>query len=256
MAVVDTPPLRRRVARLSWLSVALIALTICLLLLAGWIALRANPHDIIGQLPLGANDNVPSASLIVAAGALAATFFVGLAALNAAASMRVLARDRRIPPPLSREMRRLRSLVLTPLGPAAVRLVNGARPSREQVARWRGGLGAAITTDGAGAGPRRGPHHRGHAGVSVGPDEAAGQGCGRGRQLHRRHCRDRAPPRSGGLHHGRQHREEGGCPEPGSRADARRRSRRTTWSWSWTRTRSSSPSFSRPRPDGWRPTPI
>ena len=124
MAVVDTPPLRRRVARLSWLSVALIALTICLLLLAGWIALRANPHDIIGQLPLGANDNVPSVSLIVAAGALAATFFVGLAALNAAASMRVLARDRRIPPPLSREVRRLRSLVLTPLGPAAVRLVN------------------------------------------------------------------------------------------------------------------------------------
>ena len=123
MAVVDTPPLRRRVARLSWLSVALIALTICLLLLAGWIALRANPHNIIGQLPLGANDNVPSASLIEAAGALAATFFVGLAALNAAASMRVLARDRRIPPPLSREMRRLRSLVLTPLGPAAVRLV-------------------------------------------------------------------------------------------------------------------------------------
>ena len=38
--------------------------------------------------------------------------------------MRVLARDRRIPAPLSPEMRRLRSLVLTPLGPSAVRLVN------------------------------------------------------------------------------------------------------------------------------------
>jgi hypothetical protein len=36
----------------------------------------------------------------VAAGAAAAAFFGGLAALHAAAAMRVLARDRRIPPPL------------------------------------------------------------------------------------------------------------------------------------------------------------
>ena len=38
--------------------------------------------------------------------------------------MRVLARDRRLPPPLSPEMRRLRGLVLTPLGPSAIRLVD------------------------------------------------------------------------------------------------------------------------------------
>ncbi len=122
VAAGDKTPPRRRAAGLSWLSAALIGVTIGLLVLAGWVALRAHPTDIVGQFPLGANDNVPAVSLILAAAVGAAAFFVGLAALNAAASMRVLARDRRIPPPLSREMRRLRSLVLTPLGPAAVRL--------------------------------------------------------------------------------------------------------------------------------------
>ena len=62
-------------------------------------------------------------SLFAAASAVAAAAFVGLAALYAAAAMRVLARDRRIPPPLSPRMRELRRVVLTPLGPAAVRLV-------------------------------------------------------------------------------------------------------------------------------------
>lgn len=53
-----------------------------------------------------------------------AAVFMGLAALHAAAAMRVLARDRRVADPLSREMRRVRSLVLTPLGPSTVRLVD------------------------------------------------------------------------------------------------------------------------------------
>ena len=39
--------------------------------------------------------------------------------------MRVLARDRRIPAPLPPPMRRLRRIMLTPLGPPAVRLVTG-----------------------------------------------------------------------------------------------------------------------------------
>ena len=51
----------------------------------------------VGRLPVAAADAVPSVSLVVAAGAAAAGFFVGLAALHAAAAMRVLARDRRIP---------------------------------------------------------------------------------------------------------------------------------------------------------------
>jgi hypothetical protein len=55
-------------------------------------------------------------------GAPTAAFFLGLAALHAAAAMRILARDRRIPAPLSPEMRRLRSVLLTPMGPSTVRL--------------------------------------------------------------------------------------------------------------------------------------
>ena len=126
MAAADETPPRRRVAGLSWLSAALIGVTIGLLVLASWIALRAHPTDVVGQLPLGANDNVPAVSLILAAAVGAAAFFVGLAALNAAASMRVLARDRRIPPPLSPEMRRARRLVL---GPAALRLAIDPEPA-------------------------------------------------------------------------------------------------------------------------------
>src|SRR3954452_3499958 len=124
MAVTEELPRRRRVARVSLLAVALIGLTLILLAAAAWIALRADPGDTVGRLPLNADDNVPSGSLILAAGAAMASVFVGLAALHAAAAMRVLARDRRLPPPLSPEMRRLRGLVLTPLGPSAIRLVD------------------------------------------------------------------------------------------------------------------------------------
>ena len=115
-------PLRVRVARLSWLTVALIGLAVVLLLLAVWIASGAEPRDLVGQLPLGADDTVPSISLIVAVGTVAVAVFVGLAALHAAAAMRVLARDRRIPHRLSPDMRRLRGLLLTPLGPSTVRM--------------------------------------------------------------------------------------------------------------------------------------
>jgi len=110
------------VARLSWLSVALLGLTAVLLLVAVWVALGAEGKDLVGQLPLGASDEVPSFSLILAAGAAAAALFLGLAVLHAAAAMRILARDRRIPAPLSPEMRRLRRVLLTPMGPSTVRL--------------------------------------------------------------------------------------------------------------------------------------
>jgi poly-beta-1,6-N-acetyl-D-glucosamine synthase len=117
---------------LSWLSVALIGATLVLLLVSVWIVLRAHPAKIVGQLPLGANDNIPAGALILAAVAAAGAVFFGLAALHAAAAMRVLARDRRIPPPLTPEMRRMRSLMLTPLGPATVRLMDepGLAPSK------------------------------------------------------------------------------------------------------------------------------
>ena len=109
---------------MSWLTVGLIALTVILLLLALWVAFRAEPRDLVGQFPLGADDNVPSLSLILAAFGAAIACFFGFAALHVAAAMRVLARDRRIPPPLSPEMRKLRTALLTPLGPSTVRLTD------------------------------------------------------------------------------------------------------------------------------------
>jgi biofilm PGA synthesis N-glycosyltransferase PgaC len=124
MTVIDELPRRRRVARLSLLAIALIGLTLILVAIAAWIALREDPKDIVGQLPLGVDDNIPTVTPILAAGAAMASVFLALAALHAAAAMRVLARDRRLPAPLSPEMRRLRSLVLTPLGPSAIRLVD------------------------------------------------------------------------------------------------------------------------------------
>ena len=57
-----------------------------------------------------------------------ASVFVGLAGLHTAAAMRVLARDRRIPPPLPPEMRKLRSAVLAPLGRGTRRLVAEPEP--------------------------------------------------------------------------------------------------------------------------------
>ena len=108
---------------LGWLGVALLGLAVAFLGLAVWIALQEDPGGLVGLLPLGADDDIPSLALILAAGAGAAAFFVGQAALHAAAAMRVLARDRRIPPPLPAPDRALRRVLLTPLGPAAVRLV-------------------------------------------------------------------------------------------------------------------------------------
>jgi cellulose synthase/poly-beta-1,6-N-acetylglucosamine synthase-like glycosyltransferase len=117
-------PLRRRVARLSWLALALIVLAVGLLAAAVAAAVVWAPEakTVVGRLPVAADDAIPPVSLVFAAVAAAAGFFVGLAALYAAAAMRVLARDRRIPHALSPEMRKVRSAMLTPLGPSVVRL--------------------------------------------------------------------------------------------------------------------------------------
>jgi hypothetical protein len=42
----------------SWLSAALLGLTVVLLLVAVWVALGAEGKDLVGQLPLGASDEV------------------------------------------------------------------------------------------------------------------------------------------------------------------------------------------------------
>ena len=124
MPGVEELPLRRRVARLGWLTLALTGLTLALLGIAVWLALTEPGTHGAGRLPVAAKDSLPSIALILAVGAGAAGAFLGLAALHAAAAMRVLARDRRIPPPLPPEARRLRSTVLAPLGHSTARLVD------------------------------------------------------------------------------------------------------------------------------------
>ena len=58
-----------RVARLSFLAVALIAAAFGLLAVAAWIAHEVGARDIVGQFPLGADDNVPLLTVLLAAGA-------------------------------------------------------------------------------------------------------------------------------------------------------------------------------------------
>ncbi len=121
---VEQPPLRRRVARLSRLTVALIVIALGLLAVAVVVSIEWHTKSVaaVGRLPVAAATAIPSVPLFVAAGAAAAGLFVGLAALHAAAAMRVLARDRRIPHSLTPEMAKVRSVMLTPLGPSVVRL--------------------------------------------------------------------------------------------------------------------------------------
>jgi poly-beta-1,6-N-acetyl-D-glucosamine synthase len=123
VARVDEIPLRRRVARLGVITLALFGAMLALIALAVLLDLNIRPKHVVGRLPLDSADNVPSLTALLGVGAAAAAAFVGLAALHTAAAMRVLARDRRIPPRLSPELRRLRTVVLTPLGPSAVQLV-------------------------------------------------------------------------------------------------------------------------------------
>ena len=127
MGLAEELPLRRKVARLSTLALVLFGLSLLLLAVAVVVAVRGEPKGADGHLPIGVADAFPPLSFVLAAGVAAAGFFVGLAALYAAASMRVLARDRRIPQ-LSPEMRELRSTLLTSLGPAAVRLAGEPPP--------------------------------------------------------------------------------------------------------------------------------
>jgi hypothetical protein len=153
MAVNDEPPRRRRVARLSLFGVALLGLALILLAVGARFALLRGPGDTVGRLPVDAGDNVSSASLILAAGAVVAGVFVGLAALHAAAAMRVLARDRRIPAALSPQMRWMRDIMLTPLGRSATRLVDEPELPAGKLAPGRAGSGhEAAAPDCAGPG--------------------------------------------------------------------------------------------------------
>jgi cellulose synthase/poly-beta-1,6-N-acetylglucosamine synthase-like glycosyltransferase len=128
MAPFRTLTLRRQAKRLGRLAFALAGLTIAMLAIAALAVDGVGPIHVLGELPVGSRDEIPAVPLLVAAVAGIATFFVMLAALHAAAAMRVLSRDRRIPAPMSRESRGLRNLVLTPLAPFSRPLVRDPVP--------------------------------------------------------------------------------------------------------------------------------
>jgi cellulose synthase/poly-beta-1,6-N-acetylglucosamine synthase-like glycosyltransferase len=107
---------------LSARAIALLALSLVLIAVAVIVAVRAESSIDLGWLPAGVKDAFPPLWFVLAAGAAAAGVLLGLAALSVSAAMRVLARDRRIPPPLSPQMRAMRDVLLTPLGPSTVRL--------------------------------------------------------------------------------------------------------------------------------------
>jgi cellulose synthase/poly-beta-1,6-N-acetylglucosamine synthase-like glycosyltransferase len=119
-------PLGRRVARLSALSVALFAAALLLIVLAVVIAAHADQRAATGSLPIGVRDAFPPLWFVLAGGTAAAGCMLGVAALYTAATMRVLARDRRIPPPLPYRMRAMREVLLSPLGTSTVRLAEEA----------------------------------------------------------------------------------------------------------------------------------
>jgi cellulose synthase/poly-beta-1,6-N-acetylglucosamine synthase-like glycosyltransferase len=124
VAGADEVPARRRVARLGTITTALFVIAVAMFGLTALAAAGIHATRKVGLIPLGARQAVPSTSALLAVAAAATGAFVLLAALHAAAALRVLARDRRIPAPLSPELRQIRNVLLTPFGPAAVRLLD------------------------------------------------------------------------------------------------------------------------------------
>jgi cellulose synthase/poly-beta-1,6-N-acetylglucosamine synthase-like glycosyltransferase len=118
--------LRRRAARLGWLTAGLVVLTLGSLALAAWLTTGdsgSGPGTV--DLPVNLTHSPARFSVVLAAASLVAATLCGMAALQTATAMQVLNRDRRIPPPLSPH---LQSAVRSTLGPAALRALDIENP--------------------------------------------------------------------------------------------------------------------------------
>lgn len=114
---------RRRAADLGWLTVALGSAAVVMFVVAMVLASRQDSEfqtDTV-LLPLNVEFGYPGGAALTSAALLVAATFFGLAALQTAAAMRVLAPDRHVPPPPPRLVRRARRLMLGPLD-SAIRL--------------------------------------------------------------------------------------------------------------------------------------
>src|SRR4051794_920085 len=122
MSELRTVAPRRRIARLSVLAAALAGLCVVMLGLAVWFDQRGGRGDGTVRLPVGISYSVPAATFVTAALIGLVAVLVGFAALEAAAAVRVLARDRRIPAPLPVRARAARRLLLSGAGEAVLEL--------------------------------------------------------------------------------------------------------------------------------------
>jgi glycosyltransferase involved in cell wall biosynthesis len=125
------PATRVRIARFGALAVLLALVAVTGVVLAVWASLGEGRPSTEGSLPLEVSPAAPGVLLLVAVAASVAAGFVALAALEAASAMQVLARDRRVPAPLPKPVRRARRLVLGPPADVALRPVDvpALRPS-------------------------------------------------------------------------------------------------------------------------------
>ncbi len=114
---------RRRAAQFGWLTVGLASAAVGMLVVALVVAPQRDAGfdaDTV-LLPLNVEFAYPGGAALASAALLVASTFFGLAALQTAAVMRVLAPDRHIPPPPPSSVRRARRVLLGPLD-SAVRL--------------------------------------------------------------------------------------------------------------------------------------
>ena len=114
VSTVDQSPLRKRAARFGWLTFGLATLAIGLLVVAAVRLIQDGPtlQAEAVLVPLNVGPGNPGGSVLFAAALLVVATFVGLAGLQTAAVMRVLAPDRHVPPPPPSEVRRARHLMV------------------------------------------------------------------------------------------------------------------------------------------------
>jgi cellulose synthase/poly-beta-1,6-N-acetylglucosamine synthase-like glycosyltransferase len=119
MSVADEQSLRRRAAHFGWLTATLAVLGVGLLIVGIVLAPTEGSGSQLRQavVPLNVQSWDPGGWVIAAVALLVATTFVGLAELQTAAAMRVLAPDRHVPPPPPPAARRARRMMLWPLEP-------------------------------------------------------------------------------------------------------------------------------------------
>ncbi len=124
--------LGRREAQLGRTTAVLLMIAVVLFAAAAWLLWSGqdpSPSHARATLPVNLPLRGVGVTVFLAAGALAAASFVGLAALHTAAAMRVLSRDRRLPPPLPTSVQRLRRVALAPLRDLAVESVTDWPPT-------------------------------------------------------------------------------------------------------------------------------